>query len=135
MKVSYYCTQNMGNTVKSHNKKLINSGNHHALPCNCKRKEDCPLEGKYRTENIIYACIVSTSGHPDKVYFGTAQEDFEKIYYNPISFIKIKTQINKTTLAKYVWNLSKNTDLSDLYHLILILQKASCYAYSKSFKC
>ena len=33
---------------------------------------------KCRTENIIYICIASTSGHPDKVYLGTAEGDFKK---------------------------------------------------------
>ena len=54
VKVSYCCTQNLGNIIKSHNKKLINSSNRHEHPCNCRKKEDCSLEGKCRTENIIY---------------------------------------------------------------------------------
>ena len=103
MKISYCCTQNVGNIIKSHNKKLINSSNHHEQPCNCRKKEDCPLEGKCRTENIIYKCIASTSGHPDKVYLGTAEGDFKKRYYNHISSFKNETQMNKTTLAKYGW--------------------------------
>ena len=40
VKVSYCCTQNVGNIIKSHNKKLINSSNHHAQPCNFRKKED-----------------------------------------------------------------------------------------------
>ena len=36
------------------------------------------MEGECRTENIIYKCIASTSGHPDKVYLGTAEGDFKK---------------------------------------------------------
>ena len=32
------------------------------------KKEDCLLERKCRSENIIYKCIVSTSGDSDKVY-------------------------------------------------------------------
>ena len=57
---------------------LISSSNHHEQPCNCRKKEDCPLEGKCITENIIYKCIVSTSGHPDKVYLGTSKEILKK---------------------------------------------------------
>ena len=72
MKVGYCCTQNVGNIIESHNKKLNNSSNHHAQSCNCRKKEDCPLEGKCRTENIIYKCTASTSGHPDEVYLRTA---------------------------------------------------------------
>ena len=73
MKVSYCCTQNVENIIKSHNKKLISS---HEQPCNSRKKEDCLLEGKCRTENITYKCIASTSGHPDKVYLGTPEGDF-----------------------------------------------------------
>ena len=53
-------------------------------------------------ENINCKCIVSTSGHPGKIYLGTAEGDFKKIYYNHISSFKNKTQMKKTTLAKYV---------------------------------
>ena len=65
----------MKNIIKSHNKKLINSNNHHAQSCSCIKKEDWPLEGKCRTENLIYKCIVSTSAHPDTVYLGTVEGD------------------------------------------------------------
>ena len=78
MKVSYCCIQNVGNIIKSYNKKLINSSNHHAQPWNCRKKEDYLLERKCRTENIVCKCIVSTSVHPDKGYFGTTEEDFKK---------------------------------------------------------
>ena len=64
--------------MKSTNKKLINSSNHHPQPCNCRKKEYCPLEGKWGTKNIIYKCIVSTSGHPDKAYLWTAERDLKK---------------------------------------------------------
>ena len=76
--------------INSHNKKLINSSNHHEQPWNSRKKEDCPLEGKCRTENIIYKCIASTSGHPDKVYLGTAEGDFKKRYYNHMIFSKMR---------------------------------------------
>ena len=58
---------------------MINSSNNHAQPCNCRKTEDC-LEG-----------------HSKKRY-----------NYNHISSFKNKTQMNKTTLAKYVWELNRN---------------------------
>ena len=69
---------NVGNIIKSYNKKLINSSNHHVKPCDCRKKEHFPLEGKCRTENITYECIASTSGHPDKVYLRPAEGDFKR---------------------------------------------------------
>ena len=112
MKVSYCCTKNVRNIIKSHNKKLINSSNHHAQQCNCRTKEDCPLERKCRTEIIIYKCIISTSGHLDKVYLGNAEGDFKKIYYNHITSFKNETQINKTTLEKYVWEQKQRHNIT-----------------------
>ena len=137
VKVSYSWTQNMGKIIKSRNMKLINLSNHHAQPCNCRKKEACRLQGKCRTENINCKCIVSTSGHPGKVYLGTAEGDFKKRYYNHISSFKNKTQMKKTTLAKYVWEQKqghKKGISSNLCHLVLILQKAVCYAYTKCLK-
>ena len=77
VKVSYCCTQNLGNITKSHNKKLINSNNQIILPCNCRKKEDCPLEGKFRVNDVIYKCIASATGFPNKVYLGTAEESLK----------------------------------------------------------
>ena len=63
------------------------------------------MERKCRTENIIFKCIVSISGHPDKIYLGTAEGDFKKRYDNHIItiFLKNEKQMNKTTLTNNVW--------------------------------
>ena len=71
--MSYCCTQNLGNIIKSHNKKLISSNNQIILPCNCRKKEGCPLEGKCRANDIVYKCIASATGFLDKVYLGTTR--------------------------------------------------------------
>ena len=68
----------MGRIIKSRNMKLINLSIHHVQPCNCRKKEAYRFAGTCRTENIICKCIVSTSGHPGKVYLGTAEGDFKK---------------------------------------------------------
>ena len=54
-------------------------------------KKDCSLEGKCRTENIIYKRIASTSGDTDKTYLGNADRDFKKRFYNHISSFKNRT--------------------------------------------
>ena len=141
VKVSYCCTQNVGN-IKSHNKKFINSSNHHEQPCNCRKKEDCPLEGKCRTENIIYKCITSTSGHPNKVSLGTAEGDFKKRYYNHTSSLKDETQRNKTTLAKFVWEQKQRHKITPTLKWYIVksvpsysnIMKSCMYAYTKSLK-
>ena len=103
--MSYCCTQNLGNIIKSHNKKLISSNNQIILPCNCRKKEECPLEGKCRVNDVIYKCIVSATGFPNKVYLGTAEGEFKKRFYNHNSSFKNELKMNDTTLAKHVWDL------------------------------
>ena len=71
IKVSYSCTQNSGNIIKSHNKNLISSNTQIILPCNFRKKEQCPLEGKSRANEIVYKCIASPAGFPNKVYSAT----------------------------------------------------------------
>ena len=40
------------------------------------------MEGKCRSEDIIYKCVVTATGHPRKVYLGTAEGNFKQRYYN-----------------------------------------------------
>ena len=60
IKVSYCCTQKLDNIIKLHNKEQISS-NSPILSCNC-IKEECPLEGKHKTNDVVYKCIASGTG-------------------------------------------------------------------------
>ena len=71
----------MGSIIKSHNRKLVNAENKQTKDCNYRKKEECPLEGKCRFEDIIYKCVVAT-GDPRKVHLGPAEGDFKQRYYN-----------------------------------------------------
>ena len=82
VKVSYCCTQNVASIIKSHNKKLINTSIKNTLPCNCRKKHECPLDGKCRAENIVYKCFASVDGYRNKVYLDTAEGDFKQRFYN-----------------------------------------------------
>ena len=81
--MSNCCTQNLGNIIKSHNKRLISPNNQIILPCNCRKKEECPLEGKCRVNDVIYKCIPSATGFPNKVYLGTEEGEFKKTVLQP----------------------------------------------------
>ena len=120
----------MWEILSSHTTKFINSSNHHEQQCNCRRKEDCPLEGKCRTENIIYKGI--TSGHPQKVYFGTAEGDIITRYYNHISSFKNEIQMNKTTLAKYVWEQKQRYNITPTLKWYIVKSVPSCSNITKS---
>ena len=70
------------------------------------------MEEKCRTEKIIYKCIVSASDHNDKAYLGTAEGDLKKRFNNHVSSFKNDTQMNKTNMAKYVWELKQKHNIT-----------------------
>ena len=107
MKVSYCCTENISSIIKSHNRKVLNEKLPPKLPCNCRNKEACPLDGNCQVRDVIYKCVASTSMNPDKTYFGTAEGDFKQRYYNHTKSFKYKKNSNDTTLAKYVWDIKE----------------------------
>ena len=102
IKVSYCCTESMASVIKSHNKKLTIEMNDEHLPCNCRAKYECPLDGKCRAKDV-YKCVASTSINPDKVYLGTAEGEFKKRFYNHKKSFKNRGYTSDTSLSKYIW--------------------------------
>ena len=83
IKVRYCCTQNLGNITKLHNKKLISSNNQLTLPCNCRKKEKCPLEAECRANDVVCKCVASgfpATGFPNKVYLRNAKGEFKTVF-------------------------------------------------------
>ena len=67
----------MCSIIKLQNKKLSSAANKQTKDYNCRKKEECLLQGKCRSEDIIYKCVVAAIGHPRKVYLGEAEGDFK----------------------------------------------------------
>ena len=107
VKVSYSCTENMSSLISSHNKKLSNSRTGNIKPCNCRKKDECPLNEQCLAQDIVYKCIASTSMNPDKTYLGTAECDFKKRYNNHTNSFRHKRYSKDTTLSKYIWKIKK----------------------------
>ena len=68
---------------------------------NGRKKEEYPLEGKCRSEDIIYKYVVTATGHPRKVYLGTAEGDFKQRYYDHKKSFRNWKYANETSLSKY----------------------------------
>ena len=108
VKVSYCCTENLSSIIKTHNKKVTREKITPRDQCNCKTRNDCPLDGNCHTGDIIYKCIASTTVNPDKIYLGTAEGNFKKRNYNHKTSFKNREKANDTTFSKYVWEVKKN---------------------------
>ena len=44
----------MSQIIKGHNKKIFQKETQGTLECNCKVKIDCPINGDFRNESVIY---------------------------------------------------------------------------------
>ena len=40
------------------------------------------MEGQLRPKNVIYKCVVTATGHPQKVYLGTAEGHIKQRHCN-----------------------------------------------------
>ena len=49
---------NIGKIIKTHNAKLLNQTHRQQPSCNCRNKQECPLNGKCRCKNIVYLAQV-----------------------------------------------------------------------------
>ena len=83
---------------------LINAANKQTKDCNCRKKEECQLEGKCRSEDIC-KCVVTATGHPQKAYQRTAENDFKQWYYDYKESFRNLKYANDTSLSKYIWEM------------------------------
>ena len=61
----------MNNIINAHNKRILLPTNASNIPsCNCRKKDECPLEGKCLQRNVIYKCQVSTNEDECVSYIG-----------------------------------------------------------------
>ena len=68
VKVRYFSTPNVTSIIKLRNKNLINAENKQTKDCNCRKNEESSLGSICRSDDIIYKCVVTVKGHPQKAY-------------------------------------------------------------------
>ena len=65
LKVSSSCSQNMTQIIDSQNRKVKQTKKEESLSCNCRQKNDFPMDGKCRTMSINGKQNgISTKHHP-----------------------------------------------------------------------
>ena len=127
LKVSYSCTTNMANIVKSHNQKILNENNEASdeKKCNCRSKNLCPLDGACLTKNIIYEATVTTSSGNARTYIGMTEHEFKTRYNNHKLSFKDRKHSHNTVLSKHIWDLKDgNIDYEINWRII---KRASAY--------
>ena len=113
IKISYCCTSNIENIIKQHNAKVLNPTKRDELkPCNCRNKQNCPLDGKCLSTCIIYKADVETDIMKSS-YYGTCEGEFKTRFNNHTKSFRLRKYENDTELSKYIWKLKDaNTSYS-----------------------
>ena len=97
VKVSYSCMSNMSKIIKGNNKKVTLKPTDQELKYNCRKKAECPMEGNWLVNNVVYKCDVKRP-LPQKVYLRLVEGEWEIRFYNGKLSIKWKKYSNKATL-------------------------------------
>ena len=107
VKVSYSCMENMGSIIKKHNKKILS--NTPAISddgCNCRSKDQCPIENKCLSSALVYNATVTTvttnDSSPGKNYIGLTEGTFKKRFYGQQLSIKDRKYAKSTKLSKHL---------------------------------
>ena len=79
----------------------------HKPPCNCRIKEECPIDGNCNWENILYqANIFPKEGNfNEKIYIRVSSLKWKIRYYNYIQPFNNPLLKNQTDSSKYYWKL------------------------------
>ena len=93
----------MTQIINSHNRKVKQPKKEESLSCNCRQKNDCPMDGKCRTMNTVYKRIASVPTKPDKSYIGLSEDEWKKPYYNHRKSFWNQRYQSETMLSSYVW--------------------------------
>ena len=107
MKISNSSMKNMKNLIKQHNGRVLKNQEHSGKKsCNCRVKDNCPLDRKYLHECIVYQANVVTNNEC-KEYFGTAEGEFELRYNNHTMSFRHNRRVNNRELSKYLRKLKE----------------------------
>ena len=112
IKLSYSCMQNVQRIIKSINQKVLSSEDVKKTPektCNCRKKEDCPLQNQCLTKTVVYKASVKTEQNTF-IYFGTAEGEFKTRFNNHSTSFKHEKNQHKTELSKKIWELKNSKE-------------------------
>ncbi|KAK3739663.1 hypothetical protein QZH41_014203 [Actinostola sp. cb2023] len=129
LKISYSCMPSVKQIIDGHNKATLKKD---AQPqhdetkntCNCRKKDECPLEGECLTKEIIYQATIKTKDTTETYVGLTATEFLKTRWRNHQMSFKHEKRKNGTELSKYLWKLKGKQEEYTLKWRILAKEKA-----------
>ena len=99
----------MGSIISSHNKHILRSNNTE-YGCNCKNRDECPLEKECLTLRIVYrADVTNNKTDQHKYYYGISDTQFKGRYENHKMSFKNRSRLSASDLSKYCRKLVDNS--------------------------
>ena len=111
VKISYSCMNSMSKIINAHNSKIANKEytENDQILCNCRNRNDCPLDGKCLSSKIVYSAEVTTETSPPilpgKIYLGICDTEFKTRYGNHKKSFRHRRYEKDTELSKHIWEL------------------------------
>ena len=107
LKFSYSCMPNVATIIKQHNNSILRSDHQNKTKdvrtCNCRVKNDCPLEGNCLASSIVYRAHVT--GSDMKEYTGLTEGTFKTRFNGHQHTIRHKKHETSTRLSRHIWRL------------------------------
>ena len=108
VKVSYSSMPNMNSIISGHNKKVTKEeSNEIERKCNCRNREQCPLDGHCLTPEVLYQGTVNSNlpRYQPKIYKGiTERPAKERIKEHKKSFGNLRYR-GESELSKEIWRI------------------------------
>ena len=111
IKASYSCTDNLQTIIKKHNRKILETNKTAPTEnnCNCRKKNDNPMENNRLTSSVIYNANVTTeSDTTGKNYIVLTEGTFKQRFKQHKLSFRNRNYSNSTELSKYIWSLKDN---------------------------
>ena len=73
--------------------------------CNCRNRNDCPLNNTCLTSELVYRADVSGADGHTKTYIGLTGNSFKTRFVQHVHSFRNIQRRNSTSLSKYIWHL------------------------------
>ena len=99
--------------IASHNKKLLNREKvkeaETTKTCNCRKSNDCPLDGSCLSESVVYKATVQDEQGGIETYIGLTEGSFKDRFTSHKSSFKLPSKATSTTLSGHIWQLKNSS--------------------------
>ena len=80
--------------------------------CNCRKADQCPLQGKCLQKSVVYqadvVCQESPSSTVVKTYYGLSERTFKEHYNDHTNSFRNQKYEGRTELSKHIWKLKSS---------------------------